>query len=338
MTKRIVIALLMLVIAAVITACGVNNNKSSDKKKQKWIKEQLKDKDFLKTEGTKIKNAAGEEVILRGTNAGGWLVQEFWMCPTEHTRNVSCQKELIEVLTKRFGVEKAEELIGIYEDNFWTEKDFDNCREIGMNVIRLPFTYMNFLNKDGSMRDNAFERIDWFVEEAGKRGMYVILDMHGAQGSQNEKDHSGDTTQGASFFYGKEKEKNQSEYVELWKKIAEHYKGNPIVAGYDLLNEPYCDLPENTGRICWDIYDRVYDEIRKVDADHIIIMEAKWDPINLPNPAEYRWSNVIYEYHQYNYTDQHSAEAQLEGIALKLDLSDDADYGVLYLYWRNNVL
>lgn len=250
------------------------------------------------------------------------------MCPTEQTENVSCQKEMIQVLRERFGKEKADELIDVYEDNFWTETDFDNCKDLGMNVIRLPFTYMNFLEDDGKLKDNAFERVDWFVEQAGKRGMYVILDMHGAQGSQNEKDHSGDTTQGAAFFYGENAEKNQAEYIQLWERIAEHYNGNSAVAGYDLLNEPYCDLPENTGKTCWDIYDRAYKAIRKIDEDHIIIMEAKWDPVNLPNPKDYGWENVIYEYHQYNYADQHSAQAQLEGITLKLDLADAADYGV----------
>ena len=330
MIKKIVLLLSAVILGVTVTACGIGKTEQdgNDISRQKWEKGQLKDTDFLKTDGTKIKNAEGEEIILRGTNAGGWLVQEFWMCPTNDTPNVHCQKELIKVLTDRFGRDKAEELISIYEDNYWTEKDFDNCRNVGMNVIRLPFTYMNFLNDDGSMRKNAFERVDWFVEEAGKRGMYVILDMHGAQGSQNEKDHSGDTTQGAAFFYGKAKQKNQKEYIELWKKIAEHYKGNPVVAGYDLLNEPYCDLPENTGRTCWDIYDRAYKAIRKIDTEHIIIMEAKWDPINLPNPNEYGWTNVVYEYHQYNYTDQHDAEAQLEGIKLKLDLADDAEHGV----------
>lgn len=326
-SKKVILLTAIIMSTIIIAACGKKEN-SSIGEQQKGETIQLENKDFLKTDGTKVKNTEGQEIILRGTNAGGWLLQEFWMCPTEQTENVSCQKEMIQVLKERFGEEKAEELLDVYEDNFWTEADFDNCRDLGMNVIRLPFTYMNFLDDNGELKDDAFERVDWFVEQAGKRGMYVILDMHGAQGSQNEKDHSGDTTQGASFFYGENAGKNQTEYVQLWEKIAEHYNGNPVVAGYDLLNEPYCDLPENTGKTCWDIYDRAYKAIRKIDEDHIVIVEAKWDPVNLPDPKEYAWENIIYEYHQYNYTDQHNAEAQLEGIALKLDLADAAGYGV----------
>lgn len=327
--KILILGMVILTVATLFIGCNKKEETPDNVVKgTKWEKGQLEDTDFLKTEGTKVLNQKGEEIILRGTNAGGWLVQEFWMCPTESTHNVHCQLELIETLTNRFGKEKAEELINIYEDNFWTEQDFDNCKAMGMNVLRLPFWYRTFLDENGKMRDDAFERVDWFVEEAGKRGIYVILDMHGAQGSQNEKDHSGDTTQGASFFYGDDAKKNQDEFVELWKKIAEHYKGNPTVAAYDLLNEPYCDLPENTGKTCWDIYDRAYKAIREIDGDHIIIMEAKWDPINLPNPTVYGWENIIYEYHQYNYTDQRDAQAQFEGIELKLDLADAASYNV----------
>ena len=40
--------------------------------------------DFLKTNGTQIRKnyGSGDVVYLRGTNAGGWLVQENWMNPT----------------------------------------------------------------------------------------------------------------------------------------------------------------------------------------------------------------------------------------------------------------
>ena len=41
------------------------------------------DGDLLHTEGEAIYNAAGEQVILRGTNFGGWGIMEDWFCPFE---------------------------------------------------------------------------------------------------------------------------------------------------------------------------------------------------------------------------------------------------------------
>ena len=36
---------------------------------------------MLHTEGNKIVNADGEQITLRGTNLGGWLMQEGWLSP-----------------------------------------------------------------------------------------------------------------------------------------------------------------------------------------------------------------------------------------------------------------
>ena len=65
--------------------------------------------------------------------------------------------------------------------------------------------------------------------------MYVILDMHGAFGSQNGMDHSGEINDGKQLYYN---QSNKDKTLNLWKKIAEHFKGNPAVAAYDILNEP----------------------------------------------------------------------------------------------------
>jgi len=36
---------------------------------------------MLRTDGNKIVNAYGTQITLRGTNLGGWLMQEGWMTP-----------------------------------------------------------------------------------------------------------------------------------------------------------------------------------------------------------------------------------------------------------------
>ncbi|MCR5755129.1 MAG: cellulase family glycosylhydrolase, partial [Acetatifactor sp.] len=165
--------------------------------------------DFLKASGKVLRNnyGNGNVVNLRGTNAGGYLVQEFWMTPTDYSSGVNCEMDIYRTLTNRFGESRMRELIKTYQDNYWTTQDFENCKNLGINCIRLPFWYMNFVDFNGNYLSGCFDRIDWFVEQAGQRGMYVILDFHGAPGSQNGSDHSGidggDNKQGASeFFFG----------------------------------------------------------------------------------------------------------------------------------------
>ena len=285
-------------------------------------REALGSNDFLKVNGTQIRKqkGTGDVVYLRGTNAGGWLVQENWMNPT----NASDQKTMMTTLANRFGTSKRDELVSTYENNYWTTQDFDNCAEMGMSVIRLPFTYMNLCDDNGNLKSNAFDRLDWFVQNCSQRGMYVILDMHGAFGSQNGMDHSGEINDGKQLYYN---QSNEDKTLNLWKKIAEHFKGNPAVAAYDILNEPGIKAAA-TYSLHWDFYNEIYNTIRSKDSNHIIIMESCWDADNLPRPSQYGWTNVAYEYHYYPWSAQNSSDAQKSYFSSKVSDIANHNYGV----------
>ncbi|MBE5957275.1 MAG: hypothetical protein E7254_00220 [Lachnospiraceae bacterium] len=277
---------------------------------------------FLKASGKVLKNnyGNGNVVYLRGTNAGSLSVQENWMCTFKWTQNVKDQSDIWRVLTQRFGEGNARTLIRHYMDSFWTTADFDRCASLGLNVIRLPLWYRDFVDSNGNWYSDCWNYVDWFVSEGAKRGIYTIIDMHGAYGSQNGSDHSGvdgqDYKEAASqFFFGGNAASNQEKYYQMWEKIAEHFRGNAAVAGYDLLNEPYCTYRYSSSvgedqlhSILYGVYDRVYDRIRAKDPDHLIIMEATWDSWDLPNPNDYGWSNVMYEYHQYEYSNYNNED------------------------------
>ena len=329
----------MLIAAMSIT--GITVYKTSDVSATTTNK--IKYKDFLKANGKVLKNnyGQGDTVYLRGTNAGGYMLQEFWLTPTDYTANVTDQTDLINTLTNRFGSDAAKTLINTYESNYWKESDFDTCASLGINCIRLPIWYRNFVDENNNWYSNAFDRVDWFVEQAGKRGIYVIIDMHGAYGSQNGSDHSGvdggNDKKGASeFFFGSNAASNQEKYYQMWEKIAEHYNSNPVVAGYDLLNEPYNEYRYNSGYSddqlhswLWNIYDNAYKRIRAKDPTHVIIMEATWEPTDLPNPDTYGWENVMYEYHNYLYDDYENANGQqIANMQKRINNINSANYNV----------
>ena len=238
--------------------------------------------------------------------------------------NASDQKTMMTTLANRFGASKRDELVSTYENNYWTTQDFDNCAEMGMSVIRLPFTYMNLCDDNGNLKSNAFDRLDWFVQNCSQRGMYVILDMHGAFGSQNGMDHSGEINDGKQLYYN---QSNKDKTLNLWKKIAEHFKGNPAVAAYDILNEPGIKAAA-TYSLHWDFYNEIYNTIRSKDSNHIIIMESCWDADNLPRPSQYGWTNVAYEYHYYPWSAQNSSDAQKSYFSGKVSDIANHNYGV----------
>lgn len=268
----------------------------------------IEDAGFLSVDSTSIINRNNEEIVLQGVNLGGWLLQEYWMCPVVGDPSVDrwTHIETMNTLTERFGPQKAQELLELYADHWITEWDIQNIAAHGCNVIRVPFGYWNFMSDDKGtwLTENpdenpGFQKIDWLLNESQINGIYVILDMHGCPGGQNNYDVDG--TPGNYQLF------NNSEYQDvmekLWVAIAERYKDNPVVAGYDLMNEGQ----DFNGDISADprnaIYDRMYHAIRNVDPNHIIIMEGIWELNRLPFPEDMGWENIIYETHPYGKSD-----------------------------------
>jgi endoglucanase len=72
------------------------------------------------------------------------------------------------------------------------------------------------------------------VNQCASLGIYVIIDMHGVVGGQSTSDDTGQENQ--NQFWTNDNDQGNTAY--MWWEIANHYNGNPTVAGYDLINEP----------------------------------------------------------------------------------------------------
>jgi aryl-phospho-beta-D-glucosidase BglC (GH1 family) len=101
--------------------------------------------------------------------------------------------------------------------------------------------------------------------------------------------------------------------IDLWKEVANRYKGNPAVAGYDILNEPG-EKNGLTQNYHWEYFNQVYEGIRSVDPDHIVIFESCWTQNDLPQPSVYGWENVIYQFHHYAWDYQSDVEGQIKEV------------------------
>jgi len=276
--------------------------------------------DFLSVNGEgKLVNRRGESVLLRGVNLGGWLLQESWMCPVNGKDKVWANWDSLEELrTRGFTDEQIQTVFDTYQDNWLTEYDLDIIAKTGVNSVRLPFWYRNFMKDekgtwitDSIDTNPGIKRLDWAIEECGKRGIYVILDMHGCPGGQCMAHCCG--------IYGKvglyTDERNRELMKELWQAIAGRYKGNPVVAAYDIMNEPQnnddYDPPKGWGALeepSWRLTNRVYREmvraIRAVDPDHTITLEGIWNITNIPDPRVEGWTNMMYQVHLYDNTEE----------------------------------
>ena len=267
---------------------------------------------FLVTKGENLITLSGEIVQLKGVNLGGLFVTENWMnaifkhTKTENGDTIRTYDKLISKnFIERFGEEKAQALWEEYRSNFISDADFEILRDMGINAIRLPISYMTVDFDSIVEYENAgeydFSSVDAIIEKAASYGIYTILDLHGAYGSQNGADHSGEVKIPTDFYSN---EKMMQLTIDLWVAMAEHYKGNAAIAAYDILNEPAEHKvgggTEFTSGKHWKFFDRLYDAIREIDKDHVIIFESCWTAVNLPHPAEYGWKNCMYSFHHYS--------------------------------------
>ena len=260
-------------------------------------------KGFVHSRGEKIYNGEEKTLILRGVNLGDWFVQEFWMASSgvgAFQTGVYTQKRGYEAMLQNpnFKKDQIRQLEDFYINTFIQEEDFKRISSLGLNAIRINFSVYNLTDDGENVRIHGFDKLDWALDMAEKYSLYVVLDLHGAIGSQNMDHHSGNDVDFDLFGNAE----NRRKTIRLWEQIAAHFKNRTIVCGYDLLNEPRRRRHRYGGKICFDFYDELYKAVRAIDPFHMIFVECFSFPNNGANAADYGWENICYEYHIYNLT------------------------------------
>ncbi len=322
-TVLLTVLILVLIVAALAVAMLIRTKTYQIPPQAASI---VNDTGLIQASGRSLYDASGKPIQLVGINAGQILLQEGWMSPfaLEPLKNEDgsyvkdggdniqypefSEDQFRTALKENPNLQgyALEELLSYYYSCFFAEEDFRIIKEeLGLNTVRLPFFYLNILNEDLSLREEekAFSYLDWFVEQAGKQGLYVILDLHGAPGSQSGYEHSGTAVREPKLWNSEE---NVAATVALWDFVSRHYtQSRPDlgkwVASYDIMNEPTYTFKGITTKQCWDVFDKVYDAIRANGDRHVITFCGCWDFGSLPDPKQYKWENVQYQYHWYNW-------------------------------------
>jgi len=248
---------------------------------------------FLRASGTKIVNDNGD-VLLRGMGLGGWLVPEGYMMGTSAFANSPSQiRSKIEAVA---GKENRIKFYKEFEKNFFTRADMDTLKQWGFNSVRLPFHYANLTPPDspGVWLEPGFAVFVSVIAWGKANQMYVILDMHCAPGAQNGEPISDSDGQARLW----QESRHRDRTVAIWRKIAERYKDEPWVGGYDLINEPAWDLGSGNKPLR-ELYIRLTDTIRVVDKNHILFFEGNWFATDFSG-LQPKWDdNMVYSFHRY---------------------------------------
>jgi endoglucanase len=176
------------------------------------------------------------------------------------------------------------------------EADFQRLRDWGMNAIRFYLNYQLF-EDDGApyqYKPSGWAWLDQNIDWGRRHGVYLILNMHLPQGGFQSNGA------GAALWQVAE---NRARLQALWRAIAERYRSEGTIAGFDLLNEPR----PPTSRQQWiDLAAAMTAAIRQVDGDHLVFVERTnsvgedWSNDGDMNFFLVPDANVVYEFHDYD--------------------------------------
>ncbi|WP_265444666.1 cellulase family glycosylhydrolase [Acetivibrio straminisolvens] len=199
------------------------------------------DDDWLHVEGTNIVDKYGNKVWITGANWFGFNCRERMLLDSYHSDIIA---------------------------------DIEMVADKGINVVRMPIaTDLLYAwsqgvyppSTDTSYNNpalaglNSYELFNFMLENFKRVGIKVILDVHSA-----ETDNQGHTY--PLWYNGTITEEI---FKKAWVWVAEHYKNDDTIIGFDLKNEPHT----NTGNV-------------KIKAQSAI-----WDNSNHPN----NWKRVAQE-------------------------------------------
>ena len=263
------------------------------------LKSKNNGKPFVKVKGQDIVTPNGESFLIQGINLGNWLNPEGYMFLF---KDVSSYRLIDQAFREMVGPDFTDQFWKTFKDNYITREDIAYIKQTGMNSIRLPFHYKLFTDEDYmglKSNQDGFARVDSVIKWCKAEGLYVILDMHDAPGGQTGDNI--DDSYGYPWLF--ESETSKQLFSEIWKKIADRYKNEPTVLGYDLLNEPiatYFTNKEEINKLLVPVYKRGVEAIRSVDPNHIILLGgAQWNSNFSMFDEKAIDSNMLYTCHRY---------------------------------------
>ncbi|GAA6011136.1 hypothetical protein JCM11491_006737 [Sporobolomyces phaffii] len=222
---------------------------------------------------------------IRGVNLGGWLVLEPWITPSLFT--ASGNDSIVDEYTfcESLGYEEAHKRLSSHWDTWYTEADIAEIASYGLNHIRIPIGYWAFDTKPGEPYVSGqypylLKAIGW----AGKHGLKVMVDIHGAPGSQNGFDNSG--RRGNVTWQTSSENVNRTLDVvsKLAKEFAKPKYANTVTV-LQALNEPAGFISQQVidvyRQFAYDSYGRVRYPTGNHPSDVVLSLHDAFQPLSV---------------------------------------------------------
>ncbi|KAK5134596.1 hypothetical protein LTR08_006252 [Meristemomyces frigidus] len=239
---------------------------------------------------------------IRGVNIGGWLVLEPWITPSIFQAYPDSKGIVDEyTLCSSLGSQAAHDnVLKPHWDNFITLGDFQKIAASGFNLVRIPIGFWAYDNANTPYAGGAADYMDTAIGWARQTKLKVIVDLHGAPGSQNGFDNSGHKIATPQWQTGNNVQRTLNVLATIQTKYgASSY--DDVIAGIELLNEPL--TPElNLDQVKQFERDG-FGQQRAVSQTRVVVIQ---DGFQLPSsyngwltPSDNNAQNVALDHHEY---------------------------------------
>ncbi|GGP04760.1 glycoside hydrolase family 5 protein [Nonomuraea glycinis] len=243
---------------------------------------------WISVRGDRLVDDSGHPVTLAGVGLGGWMNMENFI--TGYPATESLQRA---ALRKALGEEGYTRFFDRFLTDFFDVEDTRYLASLGLNSVRIPFNYRHFEDDDRpfELKEEGFARLDRVVSLCADAGLYTILDLHALPGRQNQHWHSDNPTHWADFWNQRH---FQDRVVHLWEALADRYKDEPAVAGYNPVNEP----GDASGEVIGPFYERLEKAVRAIDGRHVLFLDGNRYSSDF-SVFDEPFANTVYTAHDY---------------------------------------
>jgi endoglucanase len=251
---------------------------------------------FVAVRGKNFVAPDGKTLSLKGINLGNWLLPEGYMFEFKATNS---PQRIYTAFNQLIGEAESRKFWKSFQDDYITQEDIKFIKKAGFNSVRVPFSYRFFVSADDpkKLEGAGYELLERVVNWCREENLYVVLDMHAAPGGQ-----TGDNIDdGFGYPFLFENIEDQELTAQIWRKIAARYANEPIVIGYDLLNEPIAThFNKNYFNPKLEpLYRKITKAVREVDSNHIIFLGgAQWNSNFSVFGAPFD-NKLVYTFHKY---------------------------------------
>uniref|UniRef100_UPI0005938DC1 glycoside hydrolase family 5 protein n=1 Tax=Gorillibacterium massiliense TaxID=1280390 RepID=UPI0005938DC1 len=260
-------------------------------------------KGFLRAEGRKVVNEAGEEIVLTGWGLGNWLLPEGYMWLSRGSE-FDRPRKMERVIRELAGSEYAEQFWTKFREHYVTREDIRLMAELGYNSVRIPFGWRVLMEEEPGIvwKEDGFALLDRCLDWCEEFGVYAFLDLHGAPGGQTGSNIDDCVDDFPRLYTDSD---SWLKAIELWKELARRYKDRWIVGGYDLLNEPVRPglledkHPHYFVQRLVDFYEEAISAIRAIDSRHLLSIEGHHWATNTAIFYKRFDENMVIHFHRY---------------------------------------